>query len=64
MTAWIEVDDTLCVGAGNCEAVAPDNFRLDDDGISRVVNDNPSDGARIERAIAECPVMAIHRRGQ
>jgi ferredoxin len=55
------VDTDLCIGCGNCESVCPDVFRLDDDGLSRVINAHP--GPELYECIREaedsCPVSAI-----
>ncbi|MFC0529819.1 ferredoxin [Phytohabitans kaempferiae] len=52
----------MCIGSGNCEFVAPRTFRIEDDGISRVVSDGKADGDdTVTRAIDECPAMAIRR---
>ena len=60
MTARLEVDDTRCIGAGNCELVAPATFRVEE-ALSRVVDENASDAPEIEQAIRECPTMAIRQ---
>ncbi|MGK8510263.1 ferredoxin [Nocardia asiatica] len=56
----IIADRTLCAGHGMCEALAPDLFRVDDEGI--VVP--PGTAAASERELLElvvdsCPVGAL-----
>jgi len=44
-----------------CEALAPDNFQLDDDDFLQVLDDEVTDENRdnVERAVASCPRAAI-----
>ncbi len=55
------VDADLCIGCGNCEDTCPEVFRLDDDGIARVIVESP--GAELygctRDACDSCPVDAI-----
>ena len=55
------VDIDLCIGCGNCEDVCPNVFRLDDDGLARVINEHP--GPELYECTREaediCPVGAI-----
>jgi ferredoxin len=55
------VDESRCIGSGNCELVAPGTFGVDDDGVSRVLNQDANDPPAVERAILECPTAAIRR---
>lgn len=62
----VTVDLDRCVGTGNCEFVAPDYFRVNDDGVS-----NPLIGTvagpvppPLREAELGCPAMAIHVRAQ
>ncbi len=55
----VVVDESVCVGIGQCEMLEPDVFRIGDDAISTVAA-----GATLERAAAEtvverCPSGAI-----
>jgi ferredoxin len=61
MAIRIDVDENRCIGSGNCELVAPGTFGVDDDGVSRVLNQDASDSPDIDRAIVECPTAAIRR---
>lgn len=56
----IRIDRSLCVGFGDCVAVAPDLFVLDDEGIA-IFRDT---AAQVERdvvleACRACPVDAL-----
>ncbi|MDO9556115.1 MAG: ferredoxin [Coriobacteriia bacterium] len=55
------VDPDLCTGCGLCEETCPEVFLLDDDGIARVINEDPEPEVygEIEGCIELCPVDAI-----
>lgn len=60
------VDRDLCIGCGACEDVCPDVFRLEDDGISHVIRDDPSPELYecVRDAADGCPVDAISIHGE
>ena len=57
----IEVDRELCVGSGACEALAPEVFEVDDDGV--LVVHRPEAGADeagdVRDAVRACPTRAL-----
>ncbi len=56
----VTVDEDLCIGCGACEEVCPDVFRIGDDGIARVVRDDPGPLTALAIEAAEgCPQGAI-----
>jgi ferredoxin len=57
----VRIDDTLCVGFGDCIADAGSIFELDDDNMVRFRADAPADAARdvLEAACRACPVDAL-----
>lgn len=55
MTLVADIDESACAAHGDCEAVAPEIFRVDD--IAVVVGDGP-DELMLEAASA-CPSVAI-----
>jgi ferredoxin len=55
----IVVDRDLCLGAQTCVHVAPGMFEIDDEGLSRVVNADPSRLADALDAARQCPSGAI-----
>jgi len=62
----VRVDPTLCEANARCVTVAPEVFALDDDEILHITQ--PAEGAdraRIERAVASCPLnaLSIHASG-
>lgn len=55
----VRVDRDLCVGLGNCVALAPTVFEFDDEGKAIVLDpDTVSDDALLEAA-ESCPYDAI-----
>lgn len=55
MTLVVEIDESACAAHGDCEAVAPEVFRVDD--VAVVVGEGPDELA-LEAARA-CPSVAI-----
>lgn len=55
----IEIDRNLCIGCGNCVAIAADVFELDKEGKSVVKNLKGADDDTILLAAQSCPVNAI-----
>lgn len=54
----ISIDRSLCNGYGICEALAPDVFALDDDGLASLRNGVSEDEA-VREACDSCPMGAI-----
>ncbi|GAB4287453.1 MAG: ferredoxin [Coriobacteriia bacterium] len=59
------VDRDLCIGCGLCEDTCPDVFVVEDDGIARVIDEDPPHElyADIEACVELCPVEAISISG-
>ena len=55
----IGIDPLLCVAFGDCVTVAPEAFRLDDDGIVAFVEPQRVERERLLAACAACPVDAL-----
>lgn len=56
----IVVDPELCTGCGTCEDIAPDYFKVGDDGIAEVIKQyDEKDKDLIQDAIESCPSQAI-----
>jgi ferredoxin len=55
------VDRDLCIGCGSCEETCPEVFRVEDDGISRVIAEDvpPALYGPVRDAADGCPVSAI-----
>jgi ferredoxin len=59
----VRVDPAICEANGRCVTVAPEMFSLDDDEILHITD--PPGGiepARVERAVASCPLSALSIR--
>lgn len=57
----INVDRSKCTALGNCEAVTPDFFEVNDDGELEILRyEVPADKQdEVERAVAACPMSAL-----
>ncbi|MDP3893719.1 ferredoxin [Nocardioides sp.] len=57
----IKVDFDLCEANALCEALAPQNFELDDDDFLQILEEEVTDETRdaVQRAVAACPRAAI-----
>lgn len=57
----VTVDEAKCMGHGQCELAAPSLFEIDDEGIARVLIENPGESLReqAETAAKRCPEEAI-----
>ncbi len=53
----IKIDQDLCIGCGTCEAICPDNFKIDELGKAKVVGEQDVDCAKA--AAESCPAQAI-----
>lgn len=55
-----EVNKDICIGCGACQAICPDVFEIDDDGLATVIT-NPSEEILEDAIDAKegCPVNAI-----
>ena len=55
----IGIDPLLCVGFGDCAKVAPEAFRLNDEGMVEFVDPDRVERERLLAACAACPVDAL-----
>jgi ferredoxin len=57
----VEVDRERCVGSGACEALAPDVFEVDDDGVLVVHPHEPTEDELpdVRDAVGACPTRAL-----
>jgi ferredoxin len=55
----VRVDRDLCVGIGNCVALAPAVFRLDNENKAVVLNPSAVSEEKLMSAAESCPVSAI-----
>lgn len=65
MTMRIHVDRNKCTGIGLCEAVCPELFEVDDDGVLQLIRGEeiPDDveADQIDSAISGCPTAALSK---
>jgi ferredoxin len=54
----VTIDRSLCNGYGVCEALAPDVFVLDDEGLA-IVKQGVSEDDAVREACDNCPMGAI-----
>lgn len=61
----IVVDWDKCESHGQCEFAAPDVFSINDEGDLDVLEENPTESARVEveEAARRCPTRAITVEG-
>jgi len=55
----VTIDKKLCIGCGTCVAIAPQSFKLTDDGKAEVIEPMGDKEGFIKEAIDSCPVAAI-----
>ncbi len=57
----IKVDFDLCESNALCEALAPQNFQIDDDDFLQILDEDVTDANRdaVMQAVAACPKSAI-----
>lgn len=55
------VDNERCIGCGACQAICPDVFEFDDEGIMQATDNKINDDLKedVIDAIEGCPVDAI-----
>jgi ferredoxin len=56
-----KIDREVCIGAGNCAAIAPEYFEIDEEGLARAIK-NPveeKDEDLVFEAAESCPVDAV-----
>ena len=59
MPARVIIDPDLCIGSAECNRLAPEAFRLDEDGIVIFVAPEAVGRERLLEACDSCPVDAI-----
>ena len=55
----VRVDRDLCIGVGNCVAIAPTAFKLDEENKAIVLEPASVDDDALLEAAESCPVQAI-----
>lgn len=60
MKLIVSIDQSRCIGAGNCVNIAPTVFQLDDEHIAYLVDPNSVDNETLIDAAQSCPTNAIY----
>lgn len=56
----VELDVETCIGAGNCELLQGDQFRIDDDsGVAELIGDGRLPAGEAELLVDRCPSGAL-----
>lgn len=61
----VEVDQSVCIGAGQCVFAVPTVFtQRDDDGVVELLDEHPAEelAEDVEEAVVSCPAQAIALR--
>lgn len=56
----ISIDQSRCIGAGNCVHIAPKTFQMDDEHVAYLVDPEGNDPETILDAARSCPTDAIY----
>lgn len=60
MTYIVSIDQSRCIGAGNCVHIAPAAFQLDEENIAYLVDPASVDDETLLDAAQSCPTNAIY----
>lgn len=57
----LKVNKDLCIGCGACQAICPEVFELEDDGLAHAKNNSVKDDIKDDAidALEGCPTSAI-----
>ena len=56
-----EVDKNACIGCGACQAIAPDVFEIEDDGLANAYGEVDKDNEEDAIEAENCPTGAIKK---
>ena len=59
----VKVNKDICIGCGACQAIAPEIFEIEDDGLAKAIPEEISghDTENAMDALEGCPVGAIEK---
>ena len=60
MTYIVSIDQSRCIGAGNCVHIAPTVFQLDEENIAYLIDPTSVDDETVLDAARSCPTNAIY----
>ena len=55
----VVVNRDNCIGCGACEALYPELFQIDDEGLSTVIDNENIEEEKLTEVIEGCPTSAI-----
>ena len=56
----IKINESLCIGCGNCVSICPQTFKLNEKtSKAEVINQEGNSQEKIKEAIESCPATAI-----
>ena len=55
----LTVNEDLCIGCGACVAIDDEHFDFNENGKSKVINEENLESETVKNAISSCPVGAI-----
>ncbi|MEO8287976.1 MAG: ferredoxin [Chloroflexota bacterium] len=64
MAYIVSIDQSRCIGAGNCVHIAPRAFQLDEENIAYLVDPASVDDETLLDAAKSCPTDAIYLDSQ
>lgn len=56
----VSIDQSRCIGAGNCVNIAPRAFQLDEEHIAYLIDPSLVDDDTLLEAASSCPTDAIY----
>lgn len=60
MTYIVSIDQSRCIGAGNCVHIAPTVFQLDEENVAYVLDPRSVDDDTLLDAARSCPTDCIY----
>ena len=57
----VVVNRDNCIGCGACEALYPELFQIDDEGLSTVLENENIEEEKLTEVIEGCPTSAINK---
>jgi ferredoxin len=56
----VSIDQSRCIGAGNCVQIAPTAFQLDEENVAYLLDPSTVDDETLLDAARSCPTDAIY----